>query len=494
MIFADHWFLCGSFVTLLAEVQHAFGHTVGSETMKGIAIAVLSLLFVCSGPVFADQDHDKGHDKDHDKTFTDRDHDRDHDRDKGDKGGSGVTGGTVGSGGTGGSATGGAGGSATANGGNATANGGTVNSSNANTANGGSVNNSGNSSNKNRNSQSQSQNQTANGGNVSGSGNSTVKNTSTNNNTVTGGQGGAGGNATATNTVTGGTGGSATGGAGGSATGGTQSQSASVSGNDSSYNSTTNVEAPKIPVSTAYSPTAIPTVPCFKGFGAGVQTAPVGASFGGGKVDENCAILETARSFALSGSRMAYCKTMLINKYAKKAGVTLADCMRDVTPTAAPAPATSLPTPLPVAPQIVVATPAPAPARAPVVAVPISNFPPQLVGICTFASNFECNLQSKAAGDPTHVTTICDEMITQATKLLKANPGTVVKLIGNENSRERNATNMYALARAKNVQRKFIAAGIPESSTVVVTGGSGDRTVEVWVVPASDSAYARRSN
>jgi hypothetical protein len=115
----------------------------------------------------------------------------------------------------------------------------------------------------------------------------------------------------------------AAGGAGGSATGGTQSQSASANGsNDSSYNSTTNVEAPKIPVATAYSPTAIPTVPCFKGFGAGVQTVPVGASFGGGKVDENCAILETARSFALSGSRLAYCKTMLINKYAKK-GVSL---------------------------------------------------------------------------------------------------------------------------------------------------------------------------
>lgn len=469
--------------------------------MKSIAVTALLLLFLCSGPVFADQDHDKGHDRDHDKTLTDRGHDRDHDKDKGGPGG---TGGAGSSGGRGGSATGGSGGSATANGGqggnatanggnvtanggNASANGGTVNSSNTNTANGGSVNNSGNSSNRNSNRQSQSQNQTANGGNVSGSGNSTVKNTSTNNNSATGGQGGAGGqggtggNATATNTLT-----------GGNATGGTQSQSASASGNDSFYSSTTNVEAPKIPVSTAYSPTSIPTVPCFKGFGAGVQTAPVGASFGGGKIDENCAILETARSFALSGSRLAYCKTMLINKYAKKAGVTLDDCMRELTPTAAPAPAIAAPVPLPVAPHVVAAVPAAI--TAPVVAVPIANFRPQLVGICTFASNFECNLTSNTAGDPTHVTTICDRMITQAIKLLEANPGTVVKVIGNENSREREATNMYALARAKNVQRKFIAAGIPEASTVVVTGGSGDRTVEVWVVPASDSAYARRSN
>jgi hypothetical protein len=83
-------------------------------------------------------------------------------------------------------------------------------------------------------------------------------------------------------------------------------------------------------------------------------------------------------------------------------------------------------------------------------------------------------------------------MIAQAIKLVKANPGTVVKLIGNENNRERSATNMYALARAKNVQRKLIAGGIPESSTVVATGGSGDRTVEVWVVPAS--GYESRLN
>ena len=454
--------------------------------MKRILLVVLSLLFVSSGPVFADQDHEKGRDKDHDKALTDKDRDRDRDG----QGGSGGAGGAGGSGGNGGSATGGAGGSATANGGNATANGGnatangTVNSSNKNTANGGSVTNSGNSSNRNSNSQSQSQSQTANGGNVSGSGNSTAKNTSTNNNTVTGayggagGQGGAGGNATATST--------AAGGAGGSATGGTQSQSASANGNDFLYNSTTNVEAPKIPVATAYSPTAIPTVPCFKGIGAGVQTAPFGASFGGGKVDENCAILETARSFALSGSRLAYCKTMLINKYAKKAGVTLADCLRDVAPpaTATPTPSAT-PTPLAVAPQIVVAAPAPVAVPAPTVAIPVSNFTPQLVGICTFASNFECNLTTKIASDATRVTTICDQMIAQAIKLVKANPGTVIKLIGNENSRERNATNMYALARAKNVQRKFLAAGIAESSTVVVTGGSGDRTVEVWVVPAS---------
>ena len=420
------------------------------HSMKSIAIAVLSLLFVCSGPVFADRDHDEGREKDdHDRTFTDHDKDHDKDQDK-DKDGKGGARGSGGSGGAGGNATanGGQGGSATATGGNATATGGAVNSSN-----------------KNSNRQSQSQSQTANGGSVSGSGNSTVSNTSTNNNTVTGGQGGAGG----------------------SATGNTQSQSASANGsNDSFYNSTTNVEAPKIPVSTAYSPTAIPTVPCFKGFGAGVQTVPVGASFGGGKVDENCAILETARSFALSGSRLSYCKTMLINKYAKKAGVTLADCMREGTPTAIPNPSTLVaPTPLPAAPQIIVAAPVPVAVPAPAVAVPVSNFPPQLVGICTFASNFECSLTTKAASDPTHVTTICDEMIAQAIKLVKANPGTVIKLIGNENSRERNATNMYALARAKNVQRKFLAAGIPESSTAVLTGGSGDRTVEVWVVPAS---------
>lgn len=96
-------------------------------------------------------------------------------------------------------------------------------------------------------------------------------------------------------------------------------------GNSSNeYSSSTLVEASKIPVSTAYAPSTFPTVGCFKGYGAGVQTAPVGVSLGGGKIDENCAILEAA---GRAHNLLAFCKVYVSNKYVKKAGVTLADCL-----------------------------------------------------------------------------------------------------------------------------------------------------------------------
>jgi hypothetical protein len=95
------------------------------------------------------------------------------------------------------------------------------------------------------------------------------------------------------------------------------------------------------------------------GFGGGVQTMAVGGSFSAGKIDKNCAILETARSFASMNARLAYCKTMLIDKYAKKAGITLEDCMK--VPVAALAPA---PVPQPAPPQVII-VPQPAPVALP---------------------------------------------------------------------------------------------------------------------------------
>ena len=94
-----------------------------------------------------------------------------------------------------------------------------------------------------------------------------------------------------------------------------------------SNETTNNVAAPDIPVSTAYAPTALPTVPCFKGYSGGAQTSAFGISLGGGKVDKNCQILETARSFALHGSDLAYCKAMVLTDTAKQAHITVQDCM-----------------------------------------------------------------------------------------------------------------------------------------------------------------------
>jgi hypothetical protein len=189
----------------------------------------------------------------------------------------------------------------------------------------------------------------ATGGNATGgSGYSGVANSgnssNTNNNTANGGAGGAGG----------------------SATGGNQKQnqtstsSASNNGNganNSTYSSTSNVAASKIPVASAIAPPSYPTATCFKGFSAAAQSMAFGASFGGGKIDENCARLEAARA---AKNRLAFCKVYISDKYVKQAGVTLEDCMtQDEQVTVEQGPATVVPEPTPALQPIIVNVPAP---------------------------------------------------------------------------------------------------------------------------------------
>lgn len=88
-------------------------------------------------------------------------------------------------------------------------------------------------------------------------------------------------------------------------------------------------------MASAYAPTALPSAPCIKGFGAGVQTLPIGGSFGGSKVDTGCDDRETARAYALLGSRLAACKTLVYGsknqKLAKKhpeQAITVDECMQ----------------------------------------------------------------------------------------------------------------------------------------------------------------------
>lgn len=169
---------------------------------------------------------------------------------------------------------------------------------------------------------------TAQGGSsaIKNSGNSTLTNSGNSSNTNS-------------NTAEGGQGGSATASATGNGVG---------NGNGSNNTSSvTNVAAPRIPVETAVGIAPPPTVPCAIGFGLGAQTMAFGISGSGAKVDKNCAILETARSFASMNARLAYCKTMLINKYAKKAGITLEDCMFVPTPVLIPQPTVVVPQPQP---------------------------------------------------------------------------------------------------------------------------------------------------
>jgi hypothetical protein len=103
--------------------------------------------------------------------------------------------------------------------------------------------------------------------------------------------------------------------------------------------------------------------------GAGVQTMVFGGSISGGKIDKNCAGLETARSFASVGSLISYCKVMVNRKYSKEAGVTLEDCMNTLRPTVTVAPAPqALPqsAPAPVAQPITIILP-------PTPAVPVAT-------------------------------------------------------------------------------------------------------------------------
>ena len=73
----------------------------------------------------------------------------------------------------------------------------------------------------------------------------------------------------------------------------------------------------------------------------------IGGSFGGGKVDQGCDDRELARSFS-GPQTIASCKILISTKKAKKAGITLEDCMKSSTPA-----------PEPVSPELLVQVPPP---------------------------------------------------------------------------------------------------------------------------------------
>jgi hypothetical protein len=112
--------------------------------------------------------------------------------------------------------------------------------------------------------------------------------------------------------------------------------SASNEGNNTSI--TTNVAAPKIPVNSAYAPNAFPTANCAMAYSGAGQGMLAGAAGAFTRIDKTCQQIETARSFALYDARTAYCKVMISTKWAKKAHVTLEDCMtKEAVPVPVPA-------------------------------------------------------------------------------------------------------------------------------------------------------------
>lgn len=128
-----------------------------------------------------------------------------------------------------------------------------------------------------------------------------------------------------------------------------QSQTATASGNgvgngNNSDNSSTVINDERS-VASAYAPSMSATAPCFKAYAGGGQGLLFGASFGGGKIDANCAALEASRQ---APSIIARCKIFLTTKYAKEAGVTMEDCMPQpkLVSVSVPAPAIVVPAPL----------------------------------------------------------------------------------------------------------------------------------------------------
>jgi hypothetical protein len=243
-----------------------------------------------------------------------------------------------------------------------------------------------------------------------------------------------------------------------------------VGNGNNSNDSTTNIAAPKIPVASAITPPILPTVTCFKGFGGSAQTAPLGVSFGGGKIDENCAILETARAFN-GVSRLAQCKVLLTDKYVKKAGVTLADCLPEPVIIAVTAPVV-------VAPVVVVPAPVvevPEPVVVPEPDVPVAP-EAQLVGICTFSSGQTCALISST--NPLRVTTVCEKMLAAVAQLLKTHPESSILLVGNRNPQEDSSA---TLARAQNVKKQLTRIGVAAQRVDVTSGTGTARTVEIYV-------------
>lgn len=113
-----------------------------------------------------------------------------------------------------------------------------------------------------------------------------------------------------------------------SATGGNSAATATSNGDNS--NNTTINEA-KIPVNTAVTPPILPTAPCTKGMGGAGQGAVIGGSFGISRIDQGCDDRELARAFE-GPQTVASCKILIGTKKAKKAGVTMQDCLRPQVP------------------------------------------------------------------------------------------------------------------------------------------------------------------
>lgn len=285
------------------------------------------------------------------------------------------------------------------------------------------------------------------------------------------------------------------------------SAGASASGGDASNsNNTTNIaEASKIPVSTAYAPTALPTVPCFKGYGGGAQTSGFGFSLGGGKVDEGCNAREDARSYMLMGSRTAACKIMITQKASKKAHITMEDCMAsDVSngtevDSMVPAvigsngvenmtildngashnqiPGISEAFTTPIDGTLSNLSTSPMPTQNAIGIIGKDTSRDRVIGVCTFASS-----QTKCQAvqtSPKHVTDICDVMLEEARRALHEDSTALLKLEGNRNKQE---DVVLDIERTMATRVKLVNMGVDPNRIIMTYGNSGERTVVITLI------------
>jgi hypothetical protein len=178
------------------------------------------------------------------------------------------------------------------------------------------------------------------------------------------------GNSSNTNNTT------ANGGTGGSAS----------SSNNSAGNVTSFVDNQVRQTPMAYAPdAAFTTSPCVKGFSGGVSLPGGAGSLGVSKTDKGCDSRQTAVVFYALGNKTAAARILCSSDAARRAKLTLDDCLAIVVP---PVPQIVVPQP-PAAPQPqVIVVPAPQPVLAPIAAQPSPD----------------CN-QPKAV--PVHYTRVC---------------------------------------------------------------------------------------
>lgn len=101
--------------------------------------------------------------------------------------------------------------------------------------------------------------------------------------------------------------------------------------NNASYSSVVNTPRQ---VATAIAPAQFPSASCFKTFGAAGQAGTFGFSMGGGKIDRDCSARELARSFVGINNMTAAAKVLCSTADAKRAKLTMEDCLAISAPVA----------------------------------------------------------------------------------------------------------------------------------------------------------------